>query len=161
MRKPLIRQANQNDLEQLTKLYGEFHEFHARRLPDRIVRSDRSRIPELHTAIQKIIADEHAAIFVAEVSGQLVGLAEVYLREDVPNSLKLPYTYGHLQSMVVTEAYRGSGIGTRILEAVEKWTKENDAAEIRLDTWEFAEGPLGFYEKRGYRTLRRMLVRKL
>lgn len=161
MGETVIRQADTYDLEALSRLYAEFHEFHVCGVPDRLLRSDSSRIAELHAAIQKIIDNKDAVILVAEVDGRLVGLGEVYIREDPPNPLKVQHRYGHLQSMIVTEAYRGRGIGTKILEAVEQWAKERSAAEVRLDTWEFKEGPLGFYEKRGYNTLRRTLVRKL
>jgi len=157
----VIRQANKHDLEALSRLYAEFHEFHVRGVPDRLLRFDSSRVTELHAALQKIIENKDAVILVAEVDGQLVGLGEVYMREDSPNPLKVQHKYGHLQSMIVTESYRGRGIGTRILEAVEQWAKEKNAAEVRLDTWEFKEGPLEFYEKRGYNTLRRTLVRRL
>jgi hypothetical protein len=39
--------------------------------------------------------------------------------------------------------------------------KANGASEMRLDVWEFAAGPLEFYERLGYRTLRRALVREI
>lgn len=161
MGETIIREATTHDLEALFRLYTEFHEFHVRGVPDRLLKADSSRIAEVHAAIQKTIENKDAVIFVAEVDGQLVGLGEVYMREDSLNPLKVQYKYGHLQSMIVTEAYRGIGIGTRMLEAVEQWAKEKSAAEVRLNTWEFREGPLGFYEKRGYNTLRRTLVRKL
>lgn len=161
MGETVIRQAKSHDLEELSRLYTEFHEFHVHRVPDRLLRSDSSRIAELQAALQTIIENKDAVILVAEVDGQLVGLGEVYIREDSPNPLRVQHKYGHLQSMIVTEAYRGRGIGARILEAVEQWTKEKSATEVRLDTWEFQDGPLGFYEKHGYNTLRRTLVRRL
>lgn len=161
MGETVIRHAGMHDLEQLARLYAEFHEFHVHGVPDRLRRSESSCLEELHVTIQNIIDNKDAAILVAEINGQLVGLGEVYLREDSPNPLKVQHSYGHLQSMIVTQAYRGRGIGSRILKAVEQWAKARGATEIRLDTWEFREGPLEFYEKYGYRTLRRMLVRKL
>ncbi|KPK72137.1 hypothetical protein AMJ87_05570 [candidate division WOR_3 bacterium SM23_60] len=161
MKEIIIRHAHLEDIDQLSKLYAEFHEFHVRGVPGRLVRSDSSHTEELRVAIQKIIASKNATVFVAEIDDQLVGLGEVYIREDSPSPLKVQHTYGHLQSMIVTKAYRGRGVGTKILRAVEQWAKTRGAAEIRLDTWEFREGPLEFYEKYGYRTLRRTLVRKL
>lgn len=161
MKEIVIRHAHLQDIDQVSKLYAEFHEFHVRGVPGRLVRADSSHIEELHVAIQKIIASKNASVFVAEVDGQLVALGEVYIREDSPSPLKVQHTYGHLQSMIVTKAYRGRGVGTKILKAVEQWAKIRGATEIRLDTWEFRDGPLGFYESRGYRTLRRTLVRKL
>jgi GNAT superfamily N-acetyltransferase len=43
------------------------------------------------------------------------------------------------------------------VEAAQNWAKEKGAAEMRLETWEFPGGPLPFYEKIGYRTIKRTL----
>jgi GNAT superfamily N-acetyltransferase len=70
-------------------------------------------------------------------------------------------TYGHLQSLIVTEAARARGVGQRLLQAAEAWAGARGASELQLSCWEFAAGPLGFYEGAGYRTLTRTLVREL
>jgi GNAT superfamily N-acetyltransferase len=62
---------------------------------------------------------------------------------------------------MVQETYRGHGIGTRLVEAAERWARGQGATEVRVETWEFVEGPLAFYERMGYRTLRRTVVREL
>jgi len=95
------------------------------------------------------------------MDNQVVGFAEVYLRKDEPDPARIAYKYGHLQSLLVTEAFRQHGIGEKLLEAAENWAKGRGAAEMRLETWEFPEGPFRFYEKTGYRTLRRKLARRL
>ena len=41
------------------------------------------------------------------------------------------------------------------------WAKNKAASEMRLDIWEFPQGPLYFYQNQGYRTLKRTLVRDL
>jgi GNAT superfamily N-acetyltransferase len=157
----IVRHATMDDIEILVDLYKEFHEFHVKGVPDRL------RIPcsyddgDLSNKIEKILSERGSAIFVAEMEDAVVGLAEVYVKQDEANSLKLSYTYAHLQSVIVREAYRRQKIGRKLLLAVEQWAKENDASEIRLDIWEFKNGPLEFYEKRGYYTLRRTMVRKL
>lgn len=160
-----IRLADMQDIEALCRLYFEFHEFHVRGVPDRLLSlaepPDTYEHSELYRSLGQIINDEGSALFVAEVAHQLVGLAEVYVRRDEPNPLRVRHTYGHLQSLLVCEPLRRQGIGTRLVEAVEEWAKEQGAAEMRLETWESAEGPLVFYERIGYRTLRRTLLRQL
>ena len=47
------------------------------------------------------------------------------------------------------------------MEAAQDWARARGAAEMRLDIWEFPAGPLLFYQKLGYRILRRSLVREL
>lgn len=91
----------------------------------------------------------------------MIGLAEVYVRHDEPGRGLIPQRFGHLQSMVVREEDRRAGVGAALLEASEAWARAGGAREMRLDIWEFPEGPLRFYERCGYSTLRRTLVRRL
>jgi GNAT superfamily N-acetyltransferase len=107
------------------------------------------------------MASADSTIFVAEEEGEILGFGEVYFREDQPSRGLRVHTYGHLQSMFVCSGRRHEGIGTKLLQACESWAKTLGAEEMRLDIWEFREGPLGFYESTGYRTLRRSMIRKL
>jgi len=153
------------DRQILCELYFEFHELHVAGVPDRLVSRgeppDTYEHSELCATLGQIISNADAAIFVAESGGQLVGLAEVYLRQDEANPLRVAHRYGLLQSLMVKDTFRHQGIGSRLLQAAQRWAQERDAVEMWLDTWEFEAGPLPFYEKCGYRTLRRTLVRAL
>jgi GNAT superfamily N-acetyltransferase len=165
MNEVTVRPADLRDRDALWRLYVGFHEFHVREVPDRLVsipdplnEADRS---ELYAAVTKIINSEAAALLVAEADGRAVGLAEVYLRRDEPNPRTVEYTYGLLQSLMVEELFRRRAIGTRLLVAAERWARDKGATEMRLNMWEFDQGPLRFYKASGYRTLRRTFVRKL
>ena len=160
----VVRLARMEDMQTLCKLYAEFHEFHVRGVADRLVslgETDPHHDAELRDNLEKIINEDSSVILVAEIANQIVGLAEVYVRKDEPNPARVSYRYGHLQSLIVTEAFRRHGVGTKLVDAAEQWVKEKGATEMRLDIWEFTEGPLEFYEHTGYRTLRRTLVRQL
>jgi GNAT superfamily N-acetyltransferase len=161
----IVRSAANHDREALCRLYHEFHEFHVHGVSDRLLSLgeplDTYEHSDLYQALTKIIEDADSAIFVTEAADQLIGFAEVYVRQDEPNSLRTSYRHGHLQSLMVKEAFRGQGIGAKLLEVAQQWAKEKGAAEMRVETWEFEEGPLRFYEKNDYRTLRRTLVRAL
>ena len=78
---------------------------------------------------------------VTEIEGTIVGFAEVYL-----------------QSFLVSAPYRKQGLGETLIKAASQWAREKGATELQLHTWKFAEGPVPFYEKRGYRTLKRYMV---
>ncbi len=150
-------------MDALCRLYVEFHEFHARGVPDRL-RSTSAVIfdsAKLCADIQKILCDSNAALLVAQVAGELAGLVEVYLRQDTIEPLRVAHKYGYMQSLAVTETWRCAGIGRQLTAAAEQWARTNGATELRLDTWEFAAGPQRFYENQGYRTLRRTLVKGL
>ncbi len=78
-----IREANSLDIESLCKLYFEFHEFHVRRVPDRLLSlgepPDTYEHSELYLALEKIINDDDSALFLTEVARQPIGLAEIYI----------------------------------------------------------------------------------
>jgi ribosomal protein S18 acetylase RimI-like enzyme len=161
----IIRTAGEQDFDALDKLYYDFHQYHVREIPDRlqdlgkIENQDWSR---LHHALRDIFANKDAIIFLAEDSGLLIGLVEVYFRQDdEANSLIVPHKYAHLQSLMVSEPYRKSGIGKKLMDVAQQWAREKGATEMRLDVWEFNQGTIQFYEKMGFHTLKRTLVTDL
>ncbi len=158
-----VRAAAEPDLAALCRLYVEFHEFHAQGVPDRLRSTHAAPFDpaKLKEDVLKILGDGEAALLIAAVGGEPVGLAEVYLRRDAAEALRVAHQYGYLQSLMVTENSRRAGIGKRLTDAAEQWARARGAAEMRLDTWEFAAGPQEFYERQGYRTLRRTLVKEL
>jgi len=159
-----VRAAADDDIDALCGLYADFHEFHVRRVPSRLASLSGAAPAEraaLVSRLRDLIAASDAAVFVAEQDGRILGLAEVYVRDDEPTPSRVARRHGHLQSMFVVSDRRDAGIGRALLATCESWARSRDAEEMRLDVWEFAEGPLGFYERTGYRTIRRRLVRKL
>lgn len=159
-----IRLAHRQDLSALCRLYHELHALPVQDVPDRRQRLDDFDYfgPSWLSVTQaKLIDAVKIALWVAEVNGQVVGLAEVYLRADEQDAQRIAYRYGYLQWLVVDKPWRGRGIGRQLLAAAEEWSRSQGATELRLESWEVDQGPLGFYERQGYRTLRRTMVRTL
>jgi GNAT superfamily N-acetyltransferase len=159
-----IRAAAFEDIDALCRLYSDFHEFHVRGVPSRLASLGDAAPAEreaLASRLRELIDEPDAALFVASMDGRLVGFAEAYVRDDPPTPYRVARRHGHLQSMFVAGDRRDAGIGRALLDACESWAKSRDAVEMRLDVWEFAKGPLRFYERAGYRTIRRGLARDL
>src|SRR5258706_8520373 len=156
-----IRAATAHDLAMLLALYREFQAFHVMRLPDRLRTPLAEHEAEVRAALGKLVGEQDAALFVAEVAGMVIGLAEVYLRADAADPATIAHRYGYVQSLMVTAQSRGHGAGAGLMAAAARWAREQGADELRLNTWELAGGPLAFYEQLGYQTLRRTLVRRL
>jgi ribosomal protein S18 acetylase RimI-like enzyme len=164
MNSPIVRRACDEDLEQLCDLYVAFHEFHVRGVPDRLISLGKPELfdcTELIAKLRWLLDQADVALFVALDAAQVIGLVEVYLRQDEENGAKVAYRYGHLQSLMVMNAFRQHHIGTRLMEEAQQWASQQGATETQLDVWEFPAGPLAFYKQLGYRTLRRTLVRPL
>jgi len=156
----IIRKATGEDSDVLIDLYKEFHEFHVKGVPGRLKSPATYDKEVLRSRLGEIMEDEAAEIFIAEMDGRVIGFAEVYIKEEGLDPYRVSYKYAHLQSVMVTECYRRKGVGRKLLRFVEQWSKRKGSTELRLDMWEFSEGPLGFYEREGYRTLRRTMVRR-
>jgi GNAT superfamily N-acetyltransferase len=160
------RLATEADISRLCLLYWEFHLYHVLGVPDRLRMPDASShqanaANKLETGLRTIIQREDAAIFVAEMEGKVVGFVEVYLHQDEIQPLTVAHRYGYVQSLSVSAPYRKMGCGKALIQAAHDWAKEQGATEIQLEPWEFAEGPLLFYEKLGYHTLQRHMVAPL
>ncbi|MEM7128195.1 MAG: GNAT family N-acetyltransferase [Chloroflexota bacterium] len=157
-KKPLtIRRAHRQDLPALCWLYHELHESTTQGVPERLQSLGDYECFDasvLSLNLRKLMSTLDVSIWVAEVNDEVVGLAEVMLREDEQSNMIVAYRYGYLQSLVVRQPLRGHGIGEKLLQAAEAWSREQGATELRLDTWELDQGPLQFYEQQGYRTLR-------
>lgn len=153
-----IRLAASDDLPVLIALYHEFHTFHVNALPMWLREPEASDDERLRAAIAEILTNDSAAIFVVAVGGTVVGLAEMYLRQDEPDPAVVPYRYGYLQSLYVSASWRGNGLGAKLLDRAQQWAAARGATRMLLSTWKFAEGPLLSYEKQGYRTVKRTLV---
>ena len=159
-----VRPATESDIPALCDLYRGFHEFHAERIPRRLLSLHSTwdkEVAGLAERLSEIIGCSESDVFVAEVGGEIAGFSEVYLRDDEGTGARPACRYCHVQSMFVSRAFRGSGVGRLLLGASESWARARGASEIRLDVWEFAEGPSGFYEKCGYWAYRHSYTRPL
>jgi GNAT superfamily N-acetyltransferase len=155
---PVIRPATEQDIEELVALYIEFHEFHVLGVPDRLRKPDTYDNALLRERLRELAQRDDAQIFVASSEEKLVGLAEVYLRQDEPHPLTIAHRYGYLQSLIISARFRKSGLGKKLVSAAHEWARKQNATEMQIHCWEFPEGPLPFYEALGYRTLKRHLV---
>ena len=150
-----IRLATEQDIDELISLYIEFHVLG---VPDRLRQPDAYDETMLRDKLHELIQRDDAQIFVLDDEGKVVGLAEVYLCKEESHPLTVAHHYGYLQSLIISASFRKSGLGRQLVVAAQQWVKEQSATEMRVNVWEFAEGPLHFYETLGYRTLKRELV---
>jgi GNAT superfamily N-acetyltransferase len=85
-------------------------------------------------------------IFVAERNGRIVGLVGAYL----DYALEIDGAYGRLMGLVVDEAFRGRGIGARLMEWIEGWLRDRGATRLTLTSGKQRIDAHRFYRNLGY-----------
>ena len=60
----------------------------------------------------------------------------------------IKYNWYFLELLYVEKEYRNQDIGTKLIRALEEYSKKENLTGIRMETWNFQAK--GFYEKMGY-----------
>jgi GNAT superfamily N-acetyltransferase len=59
--------------------------------------------------------------------------------------------HGHLRGMAVLPEWRGTGVASLLLAAIENWLRAHGCRQVTLGTTELLRAALAFYEKNGFR----------
>jgi len=154
-----IREATEEDYDELCSLYAEVDALHSRNLP-RIFR-DVPGPARPRQYIFETIASEDALLLVAEDAGRVVGLLHAEVRPVPEYDLLVPRRFAHIGDIVVTETYRGHGVGRRLMEHAHRWAGEKGLSEVELNVFEFNRAAVTFYEELGYETTSRRMHKTL
>jgi GNAT superfamily N-acetyltransferase len=95
-------------------------------------------------ALAEAIADQAAAVLVAEHRGQLLGLCTAYLEL---NSVRFGQRCW-IEDLAVSPEHRSQGIGGALLGAAEQWARERGATHLELDTGLARTDAQRFYDRR-------------
>jgi GNAT superfamily N-acetyltransferase len=94
-------------------------------------------------AIADAIADQEAAVLVAEHRAELLGLCTAYL--DM-NSVRFgPRCW--VEDLAVSPEHRSQGVGKTLLDAAKDWARERGATHLELDSSDVREDAHRFYER--------------
>lgn len=154
-----IREAGPPEYPRCLDVIRETFEYHLRALPD-IFRPTDTPPPSLQL-IEDLVDGGAGAFFIAEHGSEVVGIATVRLLATRGVSFLLPRTWGQVDTLGVAEAWRGRGIGRRLMEAAERWSRQRGATEVQLSVWDFNKDALAFYEATGYEGGYRLLRKGL
>lgn len=98
------------------------------------------------------IQQQGGTIFVAEANSQLIGcicaMIDARLAEGV---------YGEIVSLIVSEKYRGGGVGKCLVKTSEKWLRKR-VQKIRVRANEVRTDAHSFYRRLGYEEVKNQKV---
>lgn len=96
--------------------------------------------------IGRIAGDPSTLLLVAEVDGEVAGLAALH----VQNLVERDDLGCELAAMVVGEPFRRRGIGIRLMEEIEREARSRGCENLVLNTHERRADAHAFYEALGY-----------
>jgi len=154
-----IREATEEDYGELCEVFEEVDALHRVALPH-VFREPvgPARSKEF---ISGIIANEDAALLVAEGDGRIIGLVYIIVREASDIPIVVPRRYAVIDAIVVRKRFRRSGVGRWLAERAHRWAIDKGVTQVELNVWEFNRGAIAFYERLGYTTAYRKMWRPL
>lgn len=147
----IIRSANTEELDSIEKIYDDIHS--AEESGAQTIGWVRGVYPTRETALQAI---HRGDLFVLE-DGQILGSA-VINRIQVDVYSGAPWEYDTesvcvLHTLVISPQAAGRGYGRAFVEFYERWAREHDLPELRLDTNARNTAARALYRKMGYKEI--------
>lgn len=141
MKNTFIREAHSTDMLRVLELIKELAVFE--REPD-AVEVTASQLQADGFGPQKAFQ-----CFVAEVEGEVSGMALVYPRYSTWKGIVL-----HLEDLIVTESMRGRGLGVALLDRVVQYGAELGVKRISWEVLDWNTPAIDFYKNKGATLLR-------
>lgn len=140
-----VRDATLEDVDRLLELQLELRSHHRELEPD----NPRYQVgtDEWRALIQNALQGDNSHILVATTSDTTSGFVQLTFVEK-------PWGIGcEMDTVVVAEQQRGSGVGKCLVEAAEKYARDAGAKGMRANVLAANTRGQAFYERAGYETI--------
>jgi aminoglycoside 6'-N-acetyltransferase I len=109
----------------------------------------------LHSDMDRILASERDAVFIAFVEGRPAGMIETRLRDYAEGCETSPV--GYIEGWFVYDEFRGSAIAGQLVGAAEDWARGQGCRHMASDTWLDNEVSIRAHVKLGYHEVERLV----
>lgn len=144
----IIRPATMDDCADACRLLEELDEHHVRIRPD-VFQSFDDPI-QRRERVRRFVNGDDAALFVAEISGRIVGLATVRVLGNPNAPMFRPGQRANIDDLVVNREFRGLGIAKKLLERVAQWAQSRALPCLVINVWNDNEVGASFFAKNGF-----------
>ena len=155
----VIREAVISDYYSMCEIYEELDMLHRINLSDLFIKPAGCARTEEY--ISGILRDTDKALFVAEIDGKVVGLAECYIQQSPDFPLIRKRKWIQLDSIAVLQEYRAHQIGSSLLKRVQEWAKAKKIRRIELKVYTFNDIAIAFYVGKGFRDVQKTMFLNL
>jgi ribosomal protein S18 acetylase RimI-like enzyme len=154
----MIRKANERDCERLCELSDQYLKILNETRPE--MTSNDQPLGQDREFFLDALKKKNETIYVKEEEGEVVGFVYAVLWRNRPDDLvSLPYI--EVVQLLVDEGQREKGIGLALMDRIHDWGKEKGIRIFHLQVHEFNQEAIHFYEKQDYRTIMRLMEKKM
>jgi ribosomal protein S18 acetylase RimI-like enzyme len=151
-----ILRGGAGDVDRLEPLWVSVHHVHAESMPELAPYvDDATTWAERRKLYAELLAKPDTVLLLATAADALVGygLAHVMPAEEtwVPDTWVTGPRIGEIESLAVLPEHRGRGLGTELLDRLERELREQGVADVVIGVLPGNEGAVRMYERRGYR----------
>jgi GNAT superfamily N-acetyltransferase len=146
---PVIRRATGEDLSALTALLKALFT-----IEEKVLFDEEKQRRGLSLMLDG--CGKHRRVMVAELAEEVVGMCSAQIFISTAEAREVAV----VEDVVVREDYRGKGIGTALMDSLEKWARGRGIARLRLLTdWQNQDG-IDFCLKQGWHRTQLACLRK-
>jgi len=145
------------DAEALSRIFASSEQYHRDiddqppLLPPTGIEYARQRFAAMRTD------DAEQLLLAAEVDGEVVGHVEARMRRDEAAG----FAGAYVEELAVAPEWRGRGVGTALMGAVDEWARGKGALTVALDHFHTNEGAHRLYERLGFKVRAVIMSKRL
>jgi ribosomal protein S18 acetylase RimI-like enzyme len=151
----LLREGGSDDLDLLEPLWVAVHHRHQESMPELAPYvSDAETWRARRTLYEELLTKPDTLLLVAVVDAKAIGygLAHVFATQDtwIEDTWRTGDRIGEIESLSVLPSYRGSGLGSQLLERLEAHLHQRGVEDLILGALAGNADAIRLYERRGY-----------
>ena len=147
-----IREAKIEDKKELIELLMQAQELHCKNRPDIFKKVTQKEVES--EVIEVLESEERKMIVAVNEKGKVCGLV-IFKIKEVENHTNLKNAkILYVGKIVVDKKCQGQGVGTLLMQEINKVAKELNCNRIELSCWSFNKKAIEFYESCGMKVQR-------
>jgi GNAT superfamily N-acetyltransferase len=142
-----LRPANSNDIETLQKLLAMLFTLEQDFEPD---------VRKQHLGLELLLKSDQSHVVIAETAGDVIGMATLQLVISTAEGAAAAW----IEDVIVDPAWRGQGIGGRLLDSLAEWATTKGVTRLQLVADCNNQPALDFYASQGWDQTALIALRK-
>src|SRR3989339_150276 len=144
-----IRKATEADYKVVNSLYFELYTLNQQNIP--LTYKKTPTKPQSKGEFLNMLEDNKSLLLVAVVNDRAVGLIYAFIEKETGNNVTYGYHRVYIGDLYVLPDYHRQGIGSLLMQEVEKWAKDRKLSDLAVLVYAFNQNAVSFYQKLGYK----------